>query len=193
MIVGLTGGIGSGKTTVCNIFASLGVPIISADKISHELVRDNPVVREAIQQRFNITEINRAQLRERIFNSPANKLWLENLLHPLIKQAITLQTNNIKYPYCIVEIPLLLEAGMQDSVDRILSIHAPKSLRIERTIHRDNSPIEIIKAIIASQITAKDRLMRSDDIIENAANLDILKRRVQRQHEYYLSLSAATR
>jgi len=195
MIVGVTGGIGAGKTTVCSLFRSFGVPFISADELAHQLLDNDPVVFKAITKKFGptilslATTINRHKLQEIIFNSTKDKLWLEKLLHPLIKQAIMSRAQAVEFPYCIVEIPLLIEAEMENSVDRILTVDAPENLQLARAMQRDNSSKDTVQSIMAQQVTRKIRLAKSHDIIENVADLEALKKLVIYHHNYYLSLA----
>jgi len=195
MIVGITGGIGSGKSTVCKIFHSLGVPIISADEISHSLLDNDTEILKAIVEKFGTDilskqhNIDRQKLQNIIFKSSFDKQWLEKLLHPIIKNEIAERTKVCNYPYCIVEIPLLIEAEMEDSVDRILAIDCSEALQFERTLKRDKRSKDIISAIIANQITRKERLSKCDDIIDNSADIDALEQIVRQQHKYYLSMA----
>lgn len=195
MIVGITGGIGSGKSTACKLFQSLGVSFISADQIAHQLLETDPIIFKAIVERFGSDildkqhKLNRAKIQQIIFNSQDDKQWLEQLLHPIIKQKIASETKNFSTPYCIVEIPLLIEAQMQDSVDRVLTIDCTENLQVERAMRRDNSSRQTVQSIMANQITRKTRLSNSDDIIDNSGDLETLKKLVIHQHNYYLSLT----
>lgn len=197
MIVGLTGGIGAGKSTASKIFASLGVPIISADEISHELITTNKSIFNNIITHFGKeyltlnNTIDRKKLRQRIFKAPIDKAWLENLLHPLIKQEIKFRTKTINYPYCILEIPLLIEAGMRDCVDRILTITCQEQLKIDRSMLRDDSSKEIIEAILSSQLPDQERLSLSDDSLDNSGDINSLEQKVLQQHQNYLQLAAS--
>lgn len=189
MIIGLTGGIGAGKSTVCKLFNDLGIPTISADEINKEILNSNAEITNAIELKFGTKD--RARIRAIIFNSESDRIWLENLLHPLIKQRIMQYAIQQTSPYCVIEIPLLFEANLQDTVDRVLTIDCPEDMQLQRTMLRDNSSRAEIQAILESQITRKARLDQSDDIIENTKNIEILKERVHDQHNYYLSLIAA--
>lgn len=194
MIVGLTGGIGSGKTTVCKLFAKLGVPVINADEISHNLLKTNHTVYQTIKNKFGDQildrdqNIDRAKLRARVFANPAERLWLEALLHPLIKAEILEHTKNVVYPYCIVEIPLLIEVGWQELMDRILTVDCSPELQLARATKRDGKVDQEIAAIIANQITREERRAASNDIIENAGDMALLKKHVEQMHHHYLDL-----
>lgn len=195
MIVGLTGGIGSGKSTVGKLFARLGVPVISADEIAHELLTHNHAVYQAVSNRFGDSlldteqQIDRRKLRNMIFSNPAEKQWLEDLMHPLIKQEIIQHVKNFVYPYCVVEIPLLLEVGWQDLVDRILTIDCSEELQMQRATSRDGNVDPNIAAIIATQITRKERKAASNDVVENSGDLNHLSKRVEDLHHHYLELA----
>jgi dephospho-CoA kinase len=179
------------------MFKALGVEIISADEISHQLMVNNKYIFDNIVSHFgksvlsNATTIDRQKIRQIIFASPTDKLWLENLLHPLIKQEIKLRAKQLSSSYCVVEIPLLVEAKMQDCVDRILTLSSSPDLQIERSMQRDNSSKQDIQAIIASQIPQQQRLDHTDDLIDNNSDLDRLKQKVIQQHEFYLQLIAS--
>ena len=195
MIVGLTGGIGAGKSTVASMFAAIGVPIINADEISHDLMHNHSIIKKVTahfgtEYLTSENTLDRKKLRQRIFESPPDKLWLETLLHPLIKQEIKLRTKKLNSKYCIVEIPLLIEAGMQDCVDRTLTVTSPQELQIQRAMLRDNSSKQAIQAILDSQISDNQRLALSEDIIHNSSDLARLKQQVAAQHQFYLQLAA---
>lgn len=195
MIVGVTGGIGTGKSIVCGIFKSLGVPVNDADKIAHSIVETNQAVLQTIAKKFGNqyigpdNSLNRKKLKQRIFASTKDRLWLEQLLHPLIAEEIILYAKNITYPYCIIEIPLLVEANMQNIVDRILTVDCPIDVQIQRAIQRDNEHADEIKSIIAIQITREERLAITNDVIENTSDIHTLTNKVKQLHQLYLRLS----
>lgn len=195
MKVGLTGGIGSGKSTVAGMFFELGVPIIDADAIAHQIVASDTEVLQQIINKFgqeyltNEHTLDRRKLKKIIFDDPASKTWLEQLLHPLISKEITKQAQVAAAPYCIVEIPLLIEAGLQNTVDRILIVDCPQELQIQRTTQRDKQTEAEVKKIIATQITRDKRIDAADDIIVNTGDLAYLKDEVRRLHNLYLEQS----
>ena len=195
MKVGLTGGIGSGKSTVAGMFFELGVPIIDADAIAHQIVASNTEVLQQIINKFgaeyltNEHTLDRRKLKKIIFAYPASKTWLEQLLHPLISKEITKQAQVVAAPYCIVEIPLLIEAGLQNTVDRILIVDCPQELQLQRAMQRDKLTAAEVKKIIATQITRDKRLGVADDIIVNTGDLAYLKNEVRRLHNLYLEQS----
>lgn len=178
------------------MFAKLGVPVISTDEIGHELLKTNHAVYQAIKNKFGNDcldshhNIDRKKLAEKVFSSTRNKQWLEALLHPLIRDELVARTKNILYPYCIVEIPLLIEAGWQNLVDRILTVDCSTDLQMARAKHRDGSIDKQTANIIANQITREERRAASNDIIENAGDLALLKQHVEQLHHRYLNLAA---
>ena len=155
--IGLTGGIGSGKSTVAQYFAEFGVPIIDADIIAHELLEQNTFVRNQIVEYFGNDllllddlhqNIDRKKLRAIVFNEPQKLAWLENLLHPLIEKEMLERSKKIQYPYCIFVVPLLLEKQKEYLVDRILVVNITQQKQIKRTAKRDETAGEEVKKII---------------------------------------------
>lgn len=173
LIIGLTGGIGSGKTTVTNMFEAKGADIIDADIIAREVVAPNSFALEQIVAHFGkdyLTEKNqldRAKLRSTIFANSDEKQWLNNLLHPLIRDEIIKQTKAANSNYCILVAPLLVENNLLHLVDRVLVIDVEECTQLERTLARDSSCAAEIKAIMASQASREQRLAKADDIINN--------------------------
>ena len=195
LTVGLTGGIGSGKSTVAQLFAEQGVPIIDTDVIAREQVEPEKPAFSAIIEHFGknlLAEngaLNRAKLRHIIFNNDAERTWLENLLHPLIRQAVEKQLKTITAPYCIVVIPLLFEVKPYPFINRILVVDAPEHMQIERAALRDQSNKTHIQAIINTQTRREDRNSRADDIILNDGEINDLAVQVKNLHAKYLILS----
>lgn len=191
--VGLTGGIGSGKSTVAKLFEAFGAPVIDADQIAHELTAIGKPALEKISSHFKGVlkadgSLDRAKLREQIFNHPTEKDWLENLLHPLIRKEMLSQLMHLNVPYCILVIPLLAEKMNIHFLDRILVVDAPEDLQIERATARDKRSREEIEAILKSQVTREARIAIADDVITNAGSLEDLRQSVQALHEKYLHL-----
>jgi dephospho-CoA kinase len=193
--VGLTGGIGSGKTSTTDRFSGLGVPVIDADTISHEVVQPGQPALQAIAECFGAEVINadghlrREYLRKLIFDDPSARLKLEAIIHPQVFNEISRRLSLVKFPYCIVCSPLLLESKSAYDVDRILVIDASENLQIERASRRDNSEECEIKKIIDSQSNRQDRLARADDIIINDKDLSFLQEQVDKLHEKYLKIA----
>ena len=181
----LTGGIGSGKSTVAKCFAELGAPIIDADTIVHELSNPGQAGYQAILSIFgndilqpNKT-LNRAKLRNIIFGDSTKKKLLEAELHPLVRKEIKRQLSTLDTPYCIISIPLLNRKDQFDFMDRILVVDAPESLQIKRSMQRDNQRADDIKKIIQSQCSQADRLALADDVITNDGNISKLELQVK--------------
>lgn len=201
MIVGLTGGIGSGKTTVANLFQQhFNIDIVDADIIAREVVEPNTVGLKAIVAHFGqeiLTQdgqLNRALLRERIFNHPSEKQWLNQLLHPLIRQEIDNQLAAVNSRYALLVVPLLVENNWQQSIDRLLVIDVKPETQISRTCQRDGVSEQQARAILASQASREQRLSFADDVIDNDAPLDEhakqkLLSKVTVLHKKYLALS----
>ena len=183
-IVGLTGGIGSGKTTVSDIFATLNVDIIDADIAARTIVMPGSKALIEIETHFGqdfITrtgELDRAKLRSKIFSNVDEKIWLNNLLHPLIRTEILSQIAQATSCYCILVAPLLIENGLEKLVNRVLVINIDEASQVARTAERDPSSVAEIKRIIASQMPSQQRLSFADDIIDNQ---DISREEIQQQ------------
>lgn len=192
--VGLTGGIASGKTTVSNLFAELGAPVIDADTIAHQLTQKNTDAYHHILTHFGQTilnddnTLNRKKLRELVFKNPSEKKWLENLLHPLIRQKMKTDINHVTYPYCICVIPLLAESSGIDFIDRVLVVHTPMDIQIKRATARDQSSAEMIEKIIHAQAKSDTRLKMANDVLENKGDINFLKEQVAALHKQYLGL-----
>ncbi len=204
--IGLTGGIGSGKTTVANYFAALGVPVIDADQIARELVTPGQSALQAIVSAFgpaavdSTGQLDRAWLRARVFNdTDIGSGWrqrLESILHPLIRAEMQRRVQAIMEDghaeYCLLGIPLLVESGQTDLVERILVVDAPEVLQRQRVRERDKLSSDAeIAAILHSQASRRQRLMAADDIIVNDADLEKLRQQVLMLHQRYQSLAVA--
>lgn len=194
--IGLTGGIGSGKSTACEIFRELGVPVIDADLIAHQLIKKDGAAYSVIKKLFGNEiimengEINRPLLRKIIFNTPSSRTKLENILHPLVFSEIEKQVSTLNHPYCVICIPLLVETNATDKVDRILVIDADDSKQIERTIQRDKSNKSDVCKIIETQAPRNRRLDAADDIIQNNNDIDSLRAEIQLLHDKYNHIAA---
>ena len=192
--IGLTGGIGSGKSTACEIFSELKVPVIDADVIAVKAVKPGMPALQSIIDEFGVKIItkdgylNRKKLRDRIFKNESDRRKLESVLHPVIYKEIERQTKSINSAYCIISIPLLLETGTSDIIDRILVIDIPKELQLSRASARDNASLKNIETIIHSQISRDDRLAAADDIINNEGDIENLRRQIYDLYEFYKSI-----
>jgi len=195
LVIGLTGGIGSGKSMAAGQFSRLDVPVIDADELAHALVAPGEPALDTILDAFGADyqrpdgQLDRDQLRQLVFTDPACRHRLESILHPLIRNNISELIKATRAPYTVVVIPLLLETGQSDLVDRILVIDAPEQTLIDRVTARDQLPAEEIHAILGSQTDRNTRLAAADDIIINTGTLDELAVKVQALHEKYLLMS----
>ncbi len=184
-IIGLTGGIGSGKSTISCMFEKLGAEVVDADKISHSIVSKNKPLYKEIVKHFGSDildekkELNRPALRNIIFNDSKEKAWLEALMHPAIKSTILEIIKKSQKPYIILSVPLLLESGNYDFVDRVLVIDVPESVQLERIGKRDNISRELAQSIIKSQMSRSERNKRADDIIVNDAPIEDISKLVK--------------
>jgi len=193
--IGLTGGIGCGKSTVARFFAELNVPVVDADEIAHQLVEKGQPALLEIQQVLGegILEadgsLNRKKLRDIVFSTPAAKKKLEAIVHPLVYQSIQAKLEQLYAPYCIICIPLLFETGMSHIVDRILVVDCPVEVQIERVRVRDNLTVATIQSIIDSQVSRDFRTAKADDLINNTKTDARLAEQVKKLHNLYLSIS----
>lgn len=194
MIIGLTGGIGSGKTAVSDSFEALGIDVVDADLASRVVVQKGKPCLLKIAQHFGEdiltkeAELDRAKLREIIFKSEEEKNWLESLLHPAIANQIQDELNASKSPYTILVSPLLLETNQKDFCSKVLVVDVPVETQVERTLKRDGVSKEQVQAIINSQISRNDRLNLADEVIVNDGTLEDLEMAVKILHEKFLSL-----
>ena len=194
-IVGLTGGIGSGKTTVANLFAAEGITLVDADIVARDVVAQGSKGLEAIVSHFGIEmltpegELDRAKLRQRIFSHPEEREWLNQLLHPMIRQEMLAQVEKATSAYVIMVVPLLFENGLDRLVNRTLVVDISPELQINRTVKRDNVDASQVNNIISSQCSRSEKLARADDIIDNQGEISTLKREVLALHQRYLQLS----
>ncbi len=194
-VVGLTGGIGSGKSTVDSYFKKLGVNIVDADRLSREVVDPGLPALDTIAEHFGTDiladdgSLNREKLRGIVFSDSDARFWLESLLHPLIAQLIQQRIAETESEYCILSSPLLLETDQHKLVDRILVIDVSEQTQLHRTLNRDDSSEETIRSIIASQTSREKRLQIADDVIDNEGDMNSLESRVLALHSDYLRYS----
>ena len=193
MIIGLTGGIGSGKTAVSDTFKSLGIDIIDADVSSRSVVKKGQPALDDIKSHFgddildSENSLDRAKLREIIFKNPDERVWLEKLLHPKIAEHIKGQLESSESPYCILVSPLLLETEQKSYCSSILVIDVSEESQVARTAKRDGVPEEQVKNIISAQIDRKKRLKQADEIIINDGSMEELREKVMVLHKKYSS------
>lgn len=199
LVIGLTGGIGSGKTTAANLFAKKNITIIDSDHIARELVSIDTPSYQQICAHFgaeileNNKNIDRKKLGKRIFQNETERRWLETLLHPLIRNEMKNAVQKSTSPYCILVIPLLIETEKNSLIDRILVVDAPIDIQFKRTQTRDNRAPEEISAIISTQTDRQTRIKHADDIIHNDGSLQNLQAQVDMLHAKYIKLAQAER
>jgi len=200
LIIGLTGGIGSGKSAVAELFAKLGIAIIDADIASRKVVEPGQPALKTLLEHFGADillstksepMLDRQKLRAIIFSDPKQRQWLNNLLHPLIRDWMDKEIAQATSPYVIKVIPLLIESELKQQVDRILVVDVDEQTQISRVATRDNSTLDEVKKIIQSQASRLDRLAAADDVISNDSSLDALENAVKKMHNQYLALAAA--
>lgn len=195
LIIGLTGGIGSGKSEASKRFAERGVLVVDADVVAREVVEPGEPALQEIATHFGPDildadgNLNRAMLREVIFSNPTEKQWLESLLHPIINAEIRRQLAGATSMYAILASPLLLETQQFNLVDRILVIDTSEQHQLERASHRDKNNEAQIKAIMQTQLSRQERCARATDIIQNHGSIDELDEQVEKLHHLYLKLA----
>lgn len=193
-VLGLTGGIGSGKSAVVEQFGRLGVHWVDADQAARWVVEPGRPALGLIAQRFGEAVIaadgslDRASLRKLVFESPEQRKWLEQLLHPLIRQEIASHLAQAQSPYAIMVSPLLIESGQYRQVDRVLVVDVSEGLQLQRAALRDHVDEEQIRAILKAQASREDRLRHADDVLVNDRDFAWLKSEVERLHNFYLTL-----
>lgn len=195
-VVGLTGGIGSGKTAVSERFQALGIDVVDADLGSRAVLTRGQPALEAIANHFGSDLLNengcldRPELRRRVFANPEDRRWLEQLTRPLIGAWLQERLSRARSPYAIVVNPLLIETGHNSICRRVLVIDAPEPTQIERTMRRDGNDEAQVRSIMAAQTSREQRLAAADDVIVNDEALAALDDKVRALHEKYLTLAA---
>lgn len=197
MVVALTGGIGSGKSTVAGLFAARGVPVLDADHIARDLLAPGTPLARTVQERFGSEVMNedglldRARLRQRVFSDPEQRRWLEALLHPAVYEQIDRHTADWPaYGYGVVCIPLLIETGQARRGYRVLVVDLPPELQLKRARERDGLDAGAIRAVMAAQATRAERLVHADDIIDNQGLHTALESQVEALHQRYAEMAA---
>jgi dephospho-CoA kinase len=194
-ILGLTGGIGSGKSAAARCFADLGIHTVDADHAARWVVEPGRPALANIAEHFGPDvlqangELDRGALRNLIFNNADQRRWLEALLHPLINQEVASHLARAESPYAILVSPLLIESGQYRTVQRLLVIDTPPELQIERTMLRDGSSLEQVQAILKAQAQREQRLSHANDVLVNDRDHAWLKSEVERLHHFYLTLN----
>ncbi len=195
LLVGLTGGIGSGKSEVGRLFEELGIRVVDADQVAREVVEPGQPALARIVEHFgpevlvSDQTLNRRRLRDIVFAQPSEREWLEALLHPLINTEIQSQLAEAASPYALLMSPLLLETGQDEWVDRVLVVDAPEAVQLARVSRRDGVAEEQIEAIMTRQMGRDERLARADDVIENHQGLEHLPPLVHKLDTLYRTLA----
>ncbi len=196
-VVGVTGGIGSGKSAATDHFETLGIKVVDADVASRTVVEAGKPALKAIAQRFGDSilladgTLNRAALRQKVFSDSAERVWLEQLTHPLIREEIIAGLESATSAYTVLSSPLLIESTQASLCSRILVIDATEALQLSRTVTRDNNSESQVKSIIAAQISREERLKHADDVILNDQSLGTLQGEVERLHLQYAALASS--
>jgi len=195
LIIGLTGGIGSGKTAASDCFAELGVEVVDADVLARQALEKGSPLLDKVYEKFG-RELERADgsldrpaLRVKVFNDPSQKKWLEELIHPWVREQIIVALDAFKGDYLILSSPLLFESHQDQLVDRVLVVDLPEQLQVERTCQRDNNQRELVEKIMRNQLSREERLARADDVLDNSQGLNELKKQVNYWHEIYRNLA----
>ena len=194
-LVGVTGGIGSGKTLVTDTFANSGIEVVDADIVARDVVAPGSPGLAAITAHFGDAiltsqgELNRAALRELVFTNQEQKQWLNQCLHPRIREAMAEAISYIRSEYGVLAVPLLIENGMQKMVDRIAVVDCPESVQLARALLRDGSSEAAIKGIMAAQGSRENRLAEADDVIDNSRDKQYTMAQVKQLHEQYLGMA----
>lgn len=198
VIVGLTGGIGSGKSTVATMFGDLGVHWVDADIVAREVVEPGTPALARIAEHFGDDilmdngALDRARLRTLVFEDPAERIWLEGLLHPVIRDELIRQLNarnddaTYTLPYAMLVSPLLLETNQHELTDRVVVVDVPQEVQIQRTMNRDTNTREQVERIIAAQMPREKRLQNADEVIDNTRELTEVAHQVGELHKQFM-------
>lgn len=196
LTIGLTGGVASGKSTVQNLFAALGVPVLDADLVAREVVTPGAPALVQIAAEFGADmlladgTLDRRRMRERVFANPAERKRLEAITHPHIRARMQAWKSAQTGPYCMLSVAILIEAGMQTLVDRILVVDVPESVQEQRLCIRDGIAPTLAAQMLAAQLPRQQRLAVADDVVTNTGDLTALKHCVEQLHRFYLHLAA---
>ncbi|MBR7888599.1 dephospho-CoA kinase [Marinomonas sp. A79] len=191
-IIGLAGGIGSGKSTIAKCFNRLGIQSVDADDVARFVVQPGTPCLQAIKERYGdsiltpLGELNRPALRDIVFNTPDERRWLESVTHPAIRQELALQLSATTSSYCLLVHPLLFETKQNLICRYVIAIDVPVEIQTERVINRDKVTLESAKKIMATQLSNQDRIDRADFSFENSGNIDNMDDKVSRLHKKIL-------
>lgn len=196
LIIGLTGGIASGKSTVADCFVQLGIDVIDTDDIAREVVQPGTTALQQLRLHFGDHflhpdgSLNRQALGAYVFANPGERKWLEDLLHPLIWEKALQRARQARGSYSMIAVPLLLETAAAEKVDRVLVVDCPEEVQLQRAVARGAGSAEQVKQMMAAQLPRAQRVQRADDVIINAGTLEELQQQVTKQHQHYLDLIA---
>ena len=199
LVVGITGGIGSGKSAVTQRLAQHGITVVDADVVARIVVEPGRPALTAIAEHFgaNILQadgtLDRAALRSRVFSDASERRWLEQLTHPLIGQEIVDQLGASHSPYTVLSSPLLLDTSQKALVDCVVVVDAPEALQLQRTVQRDSNDETQVKRIMAAQLARDERLALADIVIDNSGTLDDLNQQVDELHKEFLLRAESSR
>lgn len=194
-VIGITGGIGSGKSAVTQRLEAHGITVVDADVVARQVVEPGRPALEAISARYGAKILNphgsldRAALRKIVFENPTEREWLEGITHPAIREEITRQLAGATSPYVVLSSPLLLEAGQSDFADYVVVVDVPEAVQIMRTRARDNNDEALVRKIMAAQLPRDERIARGDEVINNEGSLEDLQQRVDALHQRLLARS----
>ena len=194
LIIGLTGGIGSGKSVASDKFASLGITVVDADVASRTVVQPGMPALKEIESHFGSEiigedgKLDRAKLREVIASDTEKRKWLESILHPRIGDQIAKEISESTSPYTLFVAPLLLETNSQDMCERVVVVDVPKEVQVERTVKRDEVSTDQVEQIVSAQMERKKRLEKADDLLLNIGTIEELEKKVEELHEKYLQM-----
>ena len=195
--IGLTGGIASGKSTVADFFADLGVPVIDTDVIAREVVAKGAPALDQIRDAFGDTvfdddgNLDRQAMRNLVFSDAGKRRQLEDILHPLIRDAVVVQVGAVNAPYMIIVVPLMVESPMKDFMDRVLVVDCSEDVQLSRLQMRDAADEELARRMIAAQASRDERLGIADDVVVNDADREETRTTVAALHQAYLEMSRA--
>ena len=197
-VVGITGGIGSGKSAVTSRLEQHGITVVDADVVAREVVEPGSPVLAATAEHFgeHILQPNgaldRAALRKIVFETPAEREWLESVTHPAIREAIAAQLTAATSPYVVLSSPLLLEAGQSAFAQHVVVVDVPEEVQLSRTCARDNNDEALVRNIMAAQLPRAERCARADEVIDNNGSLEALEQTVDALHDRLLVLASET-
>lgn len=199
LTIGLTGGVASGKSTAAEAFRALAVPLLNADQVAREVVARGTPALEQIRAKFGTAfltvtgELDRPKMRQHVFAEPEARRALERITHPAIRERMTAWRDAQSGPYCVLDVPILIEAGMDALVDRVLVIDAPEDLQVARLRERDRINDTLARQMLAAQATRQQRLEHADDLIANTGTVAQLCAAVGQLHAFYLDLARSGR